>query len=72
MVVVYSKNPCGQCDLTKMLLERNGIPFEVRDISKDEAALAEIKSLNYLQVPVVLLPSGEHWSGFRPDLIKAI
>ena len=37
----------------------------------DAEALAQVKSLGYAQAPVVV--AGEdHWSGFRPDKIKAL
>lgn len=72
MVTVLSKKICPQCDMTKKLLTREGIPFEEIRMDEDEAALARAKDLGYLQAPVVITESGEHWSGFRPDLIKTL
>lgn len=70
-VIVYSKPRCVQCDATKRALESAGIGFEMVDITDDAAALAKVKALGYAQAPVVLT-DGEHWSGFRPDKIKAL
>ena len=41
------------------------------DISTDAEALARVKSLGYAQAPVVMA-GADHWSGFRPDKIKAV
>jgi len=40
-------------------------------VSSDTNAFESIKSMGYRQVPVVV--AGEqHWSGFRPDMIKKL
>src|SRR5699024_12397226 len=44
--------------------------FRSVDITEDADALAKVKSLGYVQAPVVIT-SEDHWSGFRPDKIKA-
>ncbi|WP_010532627.1 glutaredoxin-like protein NrdH [Brachybacterium squillarum] len=70
-ITVYSKPLCVQCDATKRALNKAGVAYDVVDVTEDAEALAHIKSLGYVQAPVVI--SGEdHWSGFRPDKIKAI
>lgn len=71
MITVYSKSDCVQCDLTKKLLDEHGIEYEVKDVMQDGDALLTIKTMGYLQVPVVVT-AVEHWSGFRPDKIKAL
>ena len=48
-----------------------GLSYETVDISLDVAALDQVRSLGYAQAPVVVA-GGEHWSGFRPDKIKAL
>lgn len=72
MVTVFTKNQCGQCDMTKKLLEREGIDYTIRKVDEDDNALMTIKDMGYLQVPVVVTALGDHWSGFRPDLIKTL
>ena len=48
-----------------------GLRYETVDISLDVESLEQVKSLGYAQAPVVM--AGEdHWSGFRPDKIKAL
>ncbi|MEE1619725.1 glutaredoxin-like protein NrdH [Brachybacterium sp. J153] len=70
-VTVYSKPLCVQCDATKRALTKAGIAYTVVDIAEDAEALATIKALGYVQAPVVIT-SEDHWSGFRPDRIKAL
>lgn len=70
-ITVYGKPQCVQCDATKRELARHKIDYDHVDITQDAEALARIKSLGYVQAPVVV--AGEdHWSGFRPDKIKAL
>jgi len=70
-VTLYSKPGCVQCDATTRALNKAGVAYDVVDITEDADALAKVKSLGYVQAPVVV--TGEdHWSGFRPDKIKAL
>lgn len=70
-ITVYSKPLCVQCDATKRGLNKAGIRYEVVDVTEDPDALAKIKALGYAQAPVVVTDD-DHWSGFRPDRIKAL
>lgn len=70
-VTVYTKPSCVQCTATYRALDSKGIPYEVQDVSADESALEHVKSLGYLQAPVVVTDD-DHWSGFRPDKIAAL
>lgn len=66
---VYSKPSCVQCNATYRALTKAGVEYRVVDVSEDTEAFAYVLALGYQQVPVVETPTGEHWSGFRPDLI---
>lgn len=70
-ITVYSKPQCVQCDATKRALKKQGLDFEVIDMSLDLEALEFVKGLGYVQAPVVMA-GDQHWSGYRPDLIKQI
>jgi glutaredoxin-like protein NrdH len=70
-VTVYTKPSCVQCTATYRALDNKGIQYEVHDVSTDEAALEHVKSLGYLQAPVVVTDD-DHWSGFRPDKIASL
>ena len=70
-ITVYTKPSCVQCTATYRALDNKGVESEVRDVSTDEAALEMVKSLGYMQAPVVVTDDG-HWSGFRPDKIASL
>ncbi|OCH81482.1 glutaredoxin-like protein NrdH [Gordonia sp. UCD-TK1] len=70
-ITVYTKPACVQCHATYKALDKQGLDYRVVDISTDEAARDYVMSLGYLQAPVVVAGDA-HWSGFRPDRIKAL
>lgn len=77
-VKVYTKKSCVQCTATKKQLRNLGVEFEEIkvDLKSEESkkALEFIKSLGYLSAPVVVATNGTtvHWSGFQPELLKAL
>ena len=70
-ITVYTKPACVQCNATKKALDKAGLDYELVDISLDDTARDYVMSLGYLQAPVVVA-GDDHWSGFRPDAIKAL
>lgn len=70
-VKVYITPSSVQCTATLNHLERLKIEHETFDITTDSSALDVVKSLGYLQRPVVVI-DGDHWGGFRPDKINQI
>ena len=70
-ITVYSKPACVQCDATYRALDKRGLDYTVVDISQDAEALDMVRSLGYMQAPVVVADD-THWSGFRPDLIGTL
>jgi glutaredoxin-like protein NrdH len=70
-ITVYSKPACVQCNATYRALDKLGADYTVVDISEDADARDYVMSLGHLQAPVVIV-DGEHWSGYRPDRIKAL
>lgn len=71
-VTVYSKPGCTACTATVSALDKQGIAYEVVDMSQDAAAMAHARALGFMQAPVVIPECGEPWSGFRPDKILAL
>lgn len=70
-VTVYTKPACVQCTATRKALDKNGVKYNVVDITEDPDARDYVMSLGYLQAPVVI--AGEqHWSGFKPDAIRSL
>ena len=70
-ITVYSKPNCVQCNATYRALDKQGLPYEVVDLTQDAEAMESVKALGYQQAPVVFA-DGDHWAGFRPDKIKAL
>lgn len=76
-VVVYSRPNCVQCIATYRFLDSHDIRYRVVDVSEDPTALEKVKGMGYSSAPVVIVPfdwpiPGEHWSGFRPDLLSQL
>lgn len=70
-ITVYTKPACVQCNATYRALDKQGLDYEVVDITEDADAREYVMALGYLQAPIVV--TGEdHWSGYRPDRIKAL
>lgn len=57
--------------MTKNVLTREGVDFDVIDVEADPKALEYVRSLGYSAAPVVVA-DGEHWSGFKPERIRAV
>ena len=70
-VTVYTKPSCVQCNATYRALDSKGVEYEVVDVTEDATALERVKSLGYMQAPVVVTDE-DHWSGFRPDKISEL
>jgi glutaredoxin-like protein NrdH len=70
-ITVYTKPACVQCTATYKALDKQGITYDTVDISLNTEARDYVMALGYLQAPVVVTEK-EHWSGFRPDRIKAL
>jgi glutaredoxin-like protein NrdH len=71
MTTVYTKPACVQCEQTKKLLDRNGVEYNVVDITKDPEAYDKIVAMGFMAAPVVI-SGDESWAGFQPDKINAI
>ncbi|HDL7394317.1 TPA: glutaredoxin-like protein NrdH [Yersinia enterocolitica] len=70
-IIIYSKPDCVQCNATYRAFDKQGITYQVIDLTEDSRALNHVKSLGYQQVPVIIT-GDDHWSGFRPDKISAL
>lgn len=70
-ITVYTKPACVQCNATQKALERAGLEYDLIDISLDDDARDYVMAMGYVQAPVVTA-GADHWSGFRPDRIKAL
>ncbi|EKN3359085.1 TPA: glutaredoxin-like protein NrdH [Yersinia enterocolitica] len=70
-IIIYSKPDCVRCNATYRAFDKQGITYQIIDLTEDSQALNHVKSLGYQQVPVIIT-GDDHWSGFRPDKISAL
>ena len=77
MLTVYSKPRCMQCEMTKMWLNQNNIPFEAVDIEANPGALELLRHYGWQTLPVVTLDDelgdkSKTWAGFQIDKLEAL
>ncbi|KGF20792.1 MULTISPECIES: glutaredoxin-like protein NrdH [Micrococcaceae] len=70
-VTVYTKPACVQCNATYRALDKKGIEYDVVDMSQDADALERVRSMGFMQAPVVVTET-DSWAGFRPDKISEL
>ncbi|TFH68165.1 glutaredoxin family protein [Cellulomonas sp. HD19AZ1] len=75
---IYTTPGCVQCTATQRAMTAAEVPYRVVDVTQDRAAGDFVRGLGYTSAPVVVternvpgLVSGNHWSGYRPDVIRA-
>ena len=83
-VDIYTKENCGQCRMTKKLLDHYDIAYFETDISAlSEDEINNLKEQGFAKAPIVslnYLETGKSarwsqtgiWSGFQPDNIKRL
>lgn len=77
MISVYSKPKCMQCEMTKMWLNQNKIPFETVDTEANPEALELLSHYGWQTLPVVAIDdeisdNSKSWSGFQIDKLEAL
>lgn len=77
MLTVYSKPRCMQCEMTKMWLTQNKIPFETVDTAANPESLELLSHYGWQTLPVVAIDdeisdNSKSWSGFQIDKLEAL
>lgn len=77
MITVYSKPKCMQCEMTKMWLTQNKIPFETVNTEANPGALELLSHYGWQTLPVVAIDdeisdNSKSWSGFQIDKLEAL
>ena len=77
MLTVYSKPNCIQCEMTKMWLTQNKIPFETIDIVSNPGAFELLKHYGFTSLPVVVIDDefedpNKTWMGFQVDRLERL
>jgi len=72
-VIVYTRDGCQPCRITKNKLTENGIEFEEINCSEHPEAIETLKLYGYQSFPVVSVGNLDNsWSGLQPDRIKEL
>lgn len=71
-IVVYSKDNCAQCRMTKLHLTNIGISYTERNTDTNQDYLAEAKATGYTSMPIVVLDGKVIASGFQPDKLNEL
>lgn len=66
-ITVYTSDNCMQCKMTKDLLNREGIPYTVKNVSENDAYRSEVEQLGFSRVPVTVVEKVV--SGFDPEAL---
>lgn len=71
-VTVYTTPTCPQCEMTKKVLTKGDVKFDVVDLSSNPEAMDYVKNeLGYTAAPVVVAGT-QHWSGFRLGALQTL
>lgn len=71
-ITVYTKPACVQCNAVFRSLDKMAVEYERIDISTDPDAREYVMALGYLQAPVVYAGPEQHFSGYRPERLRAL
>lgn len=70
-VRVYGTPGCGPCYSTCQAMDKAGMDYEYIDVLADPESRKMLQAMGYLSAPVVIAGT-DHWSGFRPERIRAL
>lgn len=71
-VVIYTKNGCMQCRMTKKFLQAHHVNFEEHNINQHPEYLSYLKNQGFQSLPVVLTNNQSAIIGFRPDQLQEV
>lgn len=64
-VEVFSSPNCNYCEMAKGLLEEAGVPYDARDISKDEDMKEFVERLPRVRAMPQIFVDGKHIGGYE-------
>jgi glutaredoxin-like protein NrdH len=70
-VIVYRQPACAVCGQVERYLRDRGVPFFVRDIDVDPAAMEYFLALGYLATPVTVV-NGSVVPGYLPKRLAQL
>lgn len=72
-MIIYTKNNCAQCKMTKLHLVNLGITdFEERNVESSEEYMQQALDTGYRSMPIVVIGEQVIASGFQPDRLNEL
>lgn len=71
-MILYTKNNCAQCKMTKLHLTNLGISYTELNVDENEAYMEHAKATGYKSMPIVVLNGEVVASGFQPDKLNGL
>ena len=68
---IYTLPNCVQCTATKRAMTKHGVEFEEIDLAANDEIREELAAQGFMHAPIVAV-GGQSWSGYRPELVKAL
>ena len=70
--VIYTKNKCQACMITKLHLANMGIPYTEKNVDTNEKFMTEAKATGYSSMPIVVKDGVVIASRFQPDRLNQL
>lgn len=71
-VTIHHIGPsCVQCEMTKKLMDRHGIIYDLVDLRDRPELVEEFKAKNLMTAPIVVTDT-RSWAGFKPEKIISL
>lgn len=72
-IVIYTKDNCPQCKMTKRFLSDKNVAYEEKNIDNEPQYVEWLKEQGFRSVPVVTTQDKSMTIiGFRPDKLKTL
>ena len=71
-ILIYTKNNCAQCNLSKHVLNDLGISYTEKNVDTNEKFMDEAKDTGYKSMPIILKDGQVIASGFMPDVLNQL
>ena len=71
-ILIYTKNQCVQCQMSKNVLNDLGINYTEKNIDTNDKFMDEAKATGYKSMPIILKDGQVIASGFMPDVLNQL
>ena len=71
-ILIYTKNQCVQCQMSKNVLNDLGISYTEKNVDTNEKFMDEAKATGYKSMPIILKDGQVIASGFMPDVLNQL